>query len=260
MANERFKNFLTEGIVAISHGNSLFDTFKGLFGSGRTSEQKVVDFGRKGWKDEHDMEEINAYLEKKHPGVLKDWLGLKTYLNEGHTGLRAKAADRADDQLRYFIASWDQPVETGESSRETIVKTKAGEDVKTKVVKKTYSGKTHKGAEFIVRVVKIIQAEPTLEQGYLQAIAYFDNGSKLPRPKLPGEAMPIIDFGDAIYNKITDDGSNVDPAEMALAGIIRLGQSSSARRARHQGRMERARSSVFRWPTIPFVFLFNLFS
>jgi len=48
--------------------------------------------------------------------------------------------------------------------------------------------------------------------------------------------------------------------EFAKAGIIRLGQSSSVRRARHQGRMERARSSVFRWPTIPFVFLFNLFS
>jgi len=48
--------------------------------------------------------------------------------------------------------------------------------------------------------------------------------------------------------------------EFAKASIIRLGQSSTTRRARHKGRMDWALSRFYRWPIIPLVFIYNLYS
>ncbi len=179
MANERFRNLFTEGMIAISHGNSIWDMATGLFGkkAAGAAETAVASFD-KGYGDEHQLVQIYADLD---PDVLKIWNRFINSNFSGHTGVRAIMAERKRKLLRLFITSMDQKVQMGERTK-TV--TPAAKDIPQKKVEEVtpiFSKKTNHARDWITRMVAMIKAEPTEEQGFRKVLEYFDGLPQLPR-------------------------------------------------------------------------------
>ena len=183
MAYEYFKNLFTEGMISISHGNSIWDIITGFFGKkSSTAESKAGDFG-KGWGDEHQMEQLHGELTEEELSI---WNGFITWNYMGHTGLRAITANSRLKRLRFFITSWDQKAPIGEQRTSLNSATKEAEAKKIEVVKQIFSVKTNHAKDWIKRIVVMIKAEPTKEEGYRKVLTYFDL-PQLPRMPAPGE-------------------------------------------------------------------------
>ncbi len=184
MANERFKGFLTEGMLALSHGNSIWDMVTGLFGkkAAGAAETAVGGFG-KGYGDEHQLETLHSELK---PKVLARWGWFINKNYKGHTGLRAIKAERKLKELRLFITSWDQKVSIGEKKTTVTSGAKDAEQKKIEEVKQIFSVKTNHAKDWIISVVKMIETAPNEEEGYLKVLSYFDL-TQLPRMPAPGE-------------------------------------------------------------------------
>ncbi len=218
MANEGFKNFVSTSMLAISHGNSVWDMFTGLFGkkSPDAAEMAMGNFG-KGWGDEHQMELIHKDLSVEQ---LTAWNAFIHWNYMNHTGARGIVAQRRLKSLRMFITSWDQKVPIGERKTSVTSGAKDAEAKKIEEVKQIFSVKSNHARDWIQRVAEMIKSESTPEAGYRKVLKYFDL-AQLPRMPAPGE-KDFIDTLEGWQEKIIGSDPTKGVAEKMQAYAQRI--------------------------------------
>ena len=214
MANEFLKNILPNGIMAVAHGNSLWDFFKGFGGKKdpNAAENAAGRFGG-GWGDEQQLAKERSILANP-AGEIWDDLIATGYTN--FSGLRKiQARDKLKD-LRLFLTSWDKLEENGTETTKKDTTLKSGTVKKVEQVKKVFGPSTKNAHAFMLRMVEIIteeekrlgeeaaKAAPDVAltdaqkrefrvQGCHKVLRHFDT-IPLPRMPLPGDK----DFIDTI--------------------------------------------------------------
>lgn len=256
-----------------------------------TAEAKAGKFGS-GWGDEHQNLELLAKLEdeleEQHRPIWMDFIRYN-YIDRKGASTRFNAR-RQLKQLRLFLTSWDSEKKIGTKTtttedKELAKKVQLVEDVfkdptlhalsfvvrcvniilekeeeelaklKLKVAEKQQKADAKPGEKYIIGITKAGERH-CREAGYIELVRYFQ-AAQLPVMPTPGDKHLTKSIDEWIETRL---GTDVNPAEIAKAGLIWLGQSSTKRRARHKERMDWAWSRFYRWPTIPLVFVYNIYS
>lgn len=255
-----------------------------------TAENKAGDFGR-GWGDEHQLQELLNKLKAEHRPIWMDFVRWN-YLDRRGSATRVNAR-RQLKQLRLFLTSWDSLTESGTKTTNTEQKGEKDLTTKVQLVEKIFKPPTEHALGFVACCVEIIleaekfelerlKAEMAIQQakvnkktpgkwllaitdvglkhcreaGYRELVNYFE-AAQLPVMPAPGDQHLTKSVDDWIETKL---GVNNNPNEIAKASLIWLGQSSTARKARHKGRMKWVWSRFYRWPLFPFIFVYNLYT